>query len=96
MLFYFQINESYLKHIAEPNALTATSGRRTPVVTIAGLELEIDGNTFQGGKARLKCIANVFKLYQREQELVLEEERPRPRPSSVMGNRDTASGKCPN
>ncbi|CAH0559287.1 unnamed protein product [Brassicogethes aeneus] len=86
------INESYLRHTAEPNALAANS-RRTPLVTVAGLELEIDGNTFQGGKARLKCVATVFNLYKKELEQVLEEERPHPRPSSVLGTRDSASGR---
>lgn len=63
------------------------------MITTSGLELEIDGKTFQGGKARLSCVATVFNLYRREKEVVLEEERPRPRPSSVLGTRDASSGR---
>lgn len=85
------MNESSLTHIPAPYALVLDS-RRKPMITVAGLELEIDSNTFQNGKARLKCVANIFSLYQREVELVFDEERPRPRPSSVLGTRDAASG----
>lgn len=91
----FQINDSYLKRIpVERDSSGSThANRRVPVITTSGLELEIDGKTFQGGKARLSCVATVFNLYRREKEVVLEEERPRPRPSSVLGTRDAASGR---
>lgn len=67
--------------------------KRKTVITVAGLELEIDGNTFQVGKARIRCVANLFSYYDARVEQVLEEERPRPRPSSVLGTRDSASSK---
>lgn len=86
------MNESSLTHIPPPFSISLDN-RRKPMITVAGLELEIDSNTFQNGKARLKCVANIFSLYQRDVELVLDEERPRPRPSSVLGTRDAASGK---
>lgn len=86
------MNESWLTHVPTPNAI-AVDSRRKPMITVSGLELEIDSNTFQNGKARLKCVANIFSLYHREVELVLDEERPKPWPSSVLGTRDAASGE---
>lgn len=85
-----KVNESSLFYISDPSA--AVEGRRAPKITVSGLELDIDGNTFQGGKARLQCVASLFHLYNSEAEIVLEEERPRPRPSSVLGTRDATSG----
>ncbi|KAK9871061.1 hypothetical protein WA026_011342 [Henosepilachna vigintioctopunctata] len=86
-----QVNESSSKHQADPNAISSDS-RRQPVITFSTLEHEIDTSTFQGGRAKVECVASVFNLYRRPVEKVLEEERPRPRPSSVLGTRDSASG----
>ena len=88
----FQINASSLKHIPVPNAIV-TDSRRQPHITQSALELEIDSNTFEGGKARLQCVASLFHLYKREVELIVEEEKPRPRPSSELRTRD-AAGKA--
>ncbi|KAJ8917981.1 hypothetical protein NQ315_011434, partial [Exocentrus adspersus] len=90
-----KINESYMKRIPVEWPYS-TSTRRTPVITSAGLELEINADTFRGGQARLECVVSLFNLYNREKVIVLEEESPRPRPSSVLGNREgaaSASGK---
>lgn len=76
-----------------PNPFFADT-RRRPKMTQSSLDLEIDASTFEHGTAHLKCVANIFNLYRRELEFVLDEERPRPRPSSVLGTRDTASGEC--
>ncbi|CAH1118816.1 unnamed protein product [Phaedon cochleariae] len=90
------INGSYLKRLQPPDPFSKTSSsstKRTPAISISGIELEIDENTFHGGKMRLSCVASIFNLYRRERDLVLEESRPRPRPSSVLGTRDaSASG----
>ncbi|KAH0809615.1 hypothetical protein GEV33_013177 [Tenebrio molitor] len=84
-----KINESSVKYIPLPNAIV-TENRRQPFITQSALELEIDSSTFEGGKARLQCVANLFNLYKREVELILEEEKPRPRPSSELRTRDAA------
>ncbi|KAJ3643273.1 hypothetical protein Zmor_025996 [Zophobas morio] len=84
-----KINASSLKHIPVPNAIV-TDSRRQPHITQSALELEIDSNTFEGGKARLQCVASLFHLYKREVELIVEEEKPRPRPSSELRTRDAA------
>ncbi|XP_063906104.1 uncharacterized protein LOC135124812 [Zophobas morio] len=86
-----KINASSLKHIPVPNAIV-TDSRRQPHITQSALELEIDSNTFEGGKARLQCVASLFHLYKREVELIVEEEKPRPRPSSELRTRDAADG----
>lgn len=85
-----KINESSSFHHQDPNAISSFS-KRQPLITTSLLETEIDGETFQGGRARVECVASVFNLYKRSVERVLEEERPRPRPSSVLGTRDSAS-----
>ncbi|XP_074033578.1 uncharacterized protein [Leptinotarsa decemlineata] len=89
-----KINATYLRVIQPPDTFTkiATHGvKRVPLITLSGLELEVDENTFQGGKVRLSCVASVFNLYKKEKEIVLEEDRPRPRPSSVLGTRDAST-----
>lgn len=60
------------------------------MVTVVGLELDIDGSTFQYGKIRIECKANMFKLHSSSVELVLEEERPRL--ASVLGTRESSLG----
>ncbi|CAH2010466.1 unnamed protein product [Acanthoscelides obtectus] len=89
--FPFQIPERSQKFLPPSethNAVPSVSVRRTPLVTFSRLELEVDTETFHNGKARLSCVANIFHLYKREKDVILEEERPRPRPSSVLGIRD--------
>lgn len=96
----FQINSSS-KNVLEPlpasaNGTVTTKTRKQPVRTISNVEVEIDANTFEGGKARLQCVGNLFNLYTRKVETVFDEDRPKPRPSSVMGSRDSASGEMEN
>lgn len=86
-----QVNESFVKHL--PVANSTIEGRRRPMITISGLEIEIDINTFYGNKAKIRCVAELFSLYRAEAMELLEEERPRPRPSSVLGTRESQSGK---
>ncbi|XP_017780103.1 PREDICTED: uncharacterized protein LOC108565259, partial [Nicrophorus vespilloides] len=82
-----KVNESFMMRLADPDN---PEDRRNPLTTVAGLELEIDGATFQSGKARIRCVADLFNIYQAQEDVVLEEERPRPRPSSVLGTRDSS------
>lgn len=60
-------------------------------VTVVGLELDIEGSTFQYAKVRIECEATMFQLYRSKVELVLEEERPRL--ASVLGTRESSLGK---
>lgn len=86
------MNASNVTYVSAPNAVPVDT-RRSPKMTLSSLDVEIDGGTFEHGSAHLKCVTNIFNLYKKEVEFVLDEERPRPRPSSVLGTRDTASGK---
>ncbi|KAG5873861.1 hypothetical protein JTB14_025478 [Gonioctena quinquepunctata] len=95
-----EINGSFIKrsHRQQPfdelKAASATNNnRRAPLITDSALELEIDGSVFLGGKAKLLCIASIFNLYQKGREIILEEERPSPRPSSVLSNPEAKSGE---
>ncbi|KAL3278940.1 hypothetical protein HHI36_016458 [Cryptolaemus montrouzieri] len=90
MLFFQVQNKSLPKHLPDPNAIS-TDNRRQPRITFSTLDHEIDTETFRGGKARVECLVTVFNLYKKSAEKILEEERPRPRPSSVLGTRDSAS-----
>nr|CAH7741619.1 unnamed protein product [Callosobruchus chinensis] len=96
--FIFQIPERSQKYIPPSethNSVPSVNSRRTPLVTFSKLELEVDTETFHNGKARLSCVASIFHLYKREKDVILEEERPRPRPSSVLGIRDVMGGRQP-
>ncbi|CAH1129941.1 unnamed protein product [Ceutorhynchus assimilis] len=68
------------------------SSRRKHYVTMSGIELQIMESTFQNGKAFLSCVASLFNIYRGERKEVLEEAKPRPRPSSVLSSRDERSG----
>lgn len=95
-----QMNESYLVRFpvdgdetrmkSDANGVvTETSSQRQ--VTVVGLELDIEGSSFQYGKVRIECEATMFQLYRSKVELVLEEERPRL--ASVLGTRESSLGK---
>ncbi|KAF2904934.1 hypothetical protein ILUMI_01240 [Ignelater luminosus] len=84
-----QVNASSVMYVPDPNA---SESQKIPKISVSRFELEIDANTFLDGKVRLQCVATLFDLYQSQAEIVLQEERPRPRPSSVLGTRDASSG----
>lgn len=85
-----QVNATSTIHVLDTNYTTDT--KRKPHITVSSLDIEIDGDTFQGGKARLKCVATLFNLYEAHVEHIADEERPRPRPSSVFGTRSSSPG----
>ncbi|XP_019760770.1 uncharacterized protein LOC109538124 [Dendroctonus ponderosae] len=68
----------------------STSNRKY-FITISGMELQITESTFQNGKAVLSCVAKLFNLYRGERKETIEEAKPRPRPSSVLGPRNDSS-----
>lgn len=89
----FQIPELHSERIPVVNPYASYTNRRLPVKTLSSIELNMSPDTFQGGVARLTCVATIFNLYKKEKEIILEEERPTPRPSSVLGTRDTTAGR---
>jgi hypothetical protein len=52
-------------------------------VSQTSLELEATSEIFREGKLRLRCLATIFKLYRRSEELELTEDIPQLAP--VMG-----------
>lgn len=70
------------------SAAQEDEARRMTVVS--ALELEMGADSFQYGKARLQCRGSVWALWERSQQLVLEEERPRLSP--VIGSGDSSAG----
>jgi len=55
------------------------------------LELEANSGIFREGKLRLRCLATIFTLYRRSEELELTEDTPRLEP--VMGHKSPHTGK---
>ena len=55
------------------------------------LELEATSGIFREGKLRLRCLATVFTLYRRSEELELAEDTPQLAP--VMGPTAPSLGK---
>lgn len=68
-----------------------SSGQEAKVLTSAGLEFEVTITSFQGGKLSLVCTADVYQVHWKQTRIVIEEERPRL--ASVMGTRDTNTGR---
>ncbi|KAL1497151.1 hypothetical protein ABEB36_008157 [Hypothenemus hampei] len=62
-----------------------SKNRRVPHMTVSHLDKEIDDNTFQGGTIKIQCIGTLFHLYKSENVRFIEENRPQPWPSSVIG-----------
>lgn len=60
------------------------------MLTTAGIEVEVDVSNFQGGKMRVACVADIYKIYATQTEIIIDEERPRL--ASVLGTRDSSSG----
>ncbi|KAB0804000.1 hypothetical protein PPYR_00970 [Photinus pyralis] len=87
------VNATSVMYLPDPNA---SESQRMPKITVARFELEIDANTFYEGKVRLQCLASLFNIYQSQTEVILEEERPKPRPSSVLGTRSNVAGLVTN
>lgn len=57
-------------------------------LTVAGIELEI--TSFQVGKLKIQCKAEVFQ-FESMKKIVLDEERPQL--ASVLGTRASAAGR---
>jgi hypothetical protein len=55
------------------------------------LELEANSGIFREGRLRLRCLATIFTLYRRSEELELTEDTPRIAP--VMGPTSPHTGK---
>ncbi|XP_060516549.1 uncharacterized protein LOC132696031 isoform X2 [Cylas formicarius] len=80
-----KINASAFKRVSSDRTSSYSKIRRVPLSTVSYIETEIDDTVFQSGIARLQCIAKLFNLYRREEVKYIEDDRPKPRPSSVLG-----------
>jgi hypothetical protein len=60
-------------------------------ISQTSLELESNSGIFREGKLRLRCLATIFTLYRRSEELELTEDTPRLAP--VMGPTSPHTGK---
>ncbi|XP_020286866.1 uncharacterized protein LOC109856232 [Pseudomyrmex gracilis] len=56
--------------------------------TVAGLDFETMQDNFSNGRLHIVCNAYVFHLYQKKDEVILKEERPRL--ASVLGTRESS------
>lgn len=80
------MNSSYVTRTVWPHRV----GEEKKMLTTAGIELEVDVSNFQGGKMRVACVADIYRIYSTQTEVVVDEERPRL--ASVLGTRDSSSG----
>ncbi|KAF7281077.1 hypothetical protein GWI33_005188 [Rhynchophorus ferrugineus] len=83
------IPESYTRKL-EMDADQSVSQRRL-FITSSGLDLQINDDTFQSGKAVLSCVSTLFNIYRGEKKEILEEAKEKPIPSSVLGPTDETS-----
>jgi hypothetical protein len=60
-------------------------------ISQTSLELEATSGIFREGKLRLRCVATIFTLYRRSEELELTEDTPQLAP--VMGPTAPSFGK---
>ncbi|CAH1176024.1 unnamed protein product [Phaedon cochleariae] len=86
------IRRSQRPSVSSKSVTTTSSNRRSPTITVANIEVEVDENTFREGKARLRCAVNILDLYKKSREVVLEEDGPRPMLSLVLGTPVVESG----
>ncbi|KAI5755137.1 hypothetical protein M8J77_014396 [Diaphorina citri] len=78
------MNASYIRL---ENVTHAQTSPKTPMyLTVAGIELEI--TSFQVGKLKIQCQAEVFQ-YKSVKKIVLDEERPQL--AQVLGTRTSSS-----
>ncbi|XP_065170158.1 uncharacterized protein [Atheta coriaria] len=90
-MFLFQVNHSFLTQLPGTNTSAYTDPRKKPTMTVIGLEHEIDNSLFLGGKANIRCTADLFNVYKAQGDYIFEQERPKPRPSSVLQNNNESS-----
>lgn len=65
-------------------------GEEKQMLTTAGIDVEVDVSNFHGGKMRVACVADIYRIYSTQTEVIVDEERPRL--ASVLGTRDSSSG----
>ncbi|XP_050428956.1 uncharacterized protein LOC126838508 [Adelges cooleyi] len=66
------MNSSYARSLDDDRENGRGHGMRT---TTVGLELEV--NSFRVGKMRIRCVADLYGVFQSSTETVLDEEKPR-------------------
>lgn len=86
-----KVNHSFLTQLPGTNTSAYTDPRKKPTMTVIGLEHEIDNSLFLGGKANIRCTADLFNVYKAQGDYIFEQERPKPRPSSVLQNNNESS-----
>ncbi|XP_060523980.1 uncharacterized protein LOC132700585 [Cylas formicarius] len=84
-----RITNNYLKQTEVTNEILTSIRKR--FVTTSVLKFEVGDSTFEEGKAVLSCVASLFNIYRGEKKEIIEEAKPKPRPSSVLGPRGESS-----
>lgn len=73
-----QVNESHYTELGEDDVTNGTT---------VGLQVEVE--SFQEGKLRLQCLVQLYDVYSTENQVWLDEDRPRL--ASVLGTRESSS-----
>ncbi|XP_030748064.1 uncharacterized protein LOC115876432 [Sitophilus oryzae] len=61
-------------------------------MTVSYLSKELNENVFQGGVIKVQCVSWLFHLYRSEDVRYIDDDRPKPWPSSVIGVTQTSGG----
>ncbi|XP_048521885.1 uncharacterized protein LOC109533651 isoform X3 [Dendroctonus ponderosae] len=81
-----KVKETGRKSVSLDPLYAYSKNRRSPYMTISYLEKEIDENIFQSGAIKVQCISTLFNLYKSENVRYIDDVRPQPWPSSVIGS----------
>lgn len=74
----FQVNTSVLER---------TRDELDRIITTVNIHL----SELPGGRLKVQCVADLYNAFKTQTELILEEDKPRL--ASVLGTRDSESGK---
>lgn len=80
-----KVNESSRRRISLDPEKEALKNSRNPCITISYMEKEIDDSVYQGEVVKVQCITSLFNLYRSDNVRYIDDNRPQPWPSSVIG-----------
>ncbi|XP_066253810.1 uncharacterized protein [Euwallacea similis] len=87
-----KVKESESKFVSLDPVYSFSTNGKAPHMTISHIVKEIDDNMFQAGVIKVQCISSLFNLYKSENVRYIEDYRPQPWPSSVIGPTNGVQG----
>ncbi|KAF7283581.1 uncharacterized protein LOC143194125 [Rhynchophorus ferrugineus] len=87
-----KVNENGRKIINLSPIQTFPMDKRRLRMTVSYVSKEINENVFQGGVIKVQCVSTLFHLYKSEDVRYIDDDRPKPWPSSVIGFNGISAG----